>query len=479
MHVNSSLRAGPSTRRRPHATHVNSSLRAGATRHPGVWWRMAAIAVMVVSAACGKKGPPLAPFVRVPATVGNLSSQRVGNDLYVSFPVPSANVDGKQPADIAALEVYAVTATRPPATEEQREVATLVATLPVRPILPELPVAANGSAPPPIPLPPGVDRGSNAVVKETITPELLAPVELPVKEPVRDPGTVDDAEVVEPIGPLVAPPPTQLPRRHYFVIGVSPRGRKSDPSAPLSVPLETGSSAPGAPKVDYTETQLTVTWEPSPDARTSTIEPPPPPPKPSGNASSDTVKPSLPAPLTARSLGFNTEATRYHLFEATPTPGIEDPYAIAIPKPLTPQPLTATAFTMPGVVFGVERCFEVRPVDQIFGTPVIGPASPRTCVAPKDRFPPAAPKSLAAIAGAGAINLIWDANVEKDVAGYLVLRAESPGDTLQPITKEPVAAATFRDEAVRAGVRYVYAVVALDTAGNVSGESNRVEETAR
>ena len=192
-----------------------------------------------------------------------------------------------------------------------------------------------------------------------------------------------------------------------------------------------------------------------------------------------TVKPSGPAPLTAKSLGFNTEATTYHLFDVTSTGGSEDPYALSVPKPLTPQPLSTTEFTLPGVAFGVERCFEVRPVDQIFGTPVIGPASTRTCVTPKDQFPPAAPRSLAAIAGSGAINLIWDANVEKDVAGYLVLRGEAPGDTLQAIIKEPIAAATFRDESVRPGVRYVYAVVAVDTAGNASGQSNRVEETAR
>ena len=437
------------------------------------------LAAIVATIACGKKGPPLAPLVRVPAPVANLASQRVGNDLYVSFPVPSANVDGKQPADIASLEVYAVTSTRPPATKQQRDVATLVATLPVRPILPELPVPANGSAPPPMPIPPGVDRGATAVVRETITPELLEPVELPLEVRPRVAETAVEEDGLEPIGPLVAPPPTQLPRRHYFVVGISPRGRKSDPSAPLSVPLESGSSAPGAPKIDYTETQLTVTWAPSPDARTSTFVLPPPPPKPSGNASPATVKPSVPAPLAARSLGFNTEATRYHVYDAPSSVGTVDPYALVVPKPLTPQPLATTEFTLPSVTFGVERCFEVRAVDQIFGTQVIGPASPRTCVTPKDQFPPAAPRSLAVIAGSGVINLIWDANVEKDVAGYLVLRSEAPSDTLQAITREPVTAATFRDEGVRPGVRYLFAVVAVDTAGNVSGQSNRVEETAR
>ena len=434
--------------------------------------------ILAAAVGCGKKGPPLAPFVRVPATVGSVTGQRIGGDVYLSFPVPSTNVDGEQPADIAALEVYAVTSTRPPSTEEQREVATLVASVPVRPIMPELPVPENGSPPPPIPLPPGVDRGTTAVVRETLASDAFVPVELPLDERERVLAEVSrDTAGYVPMGPLVAPPPTQMPRRHYFVIGVSPRGRKSDASTPVSVPLESVASAPGAPTVDYSETQMTITWTPPPDARTSTFATPPPL-KPSTNASATTVKPALP-PLTARSLGFSTEATLYNLYETPANATPSDPYAIVLPAPLTPAPVAVPEFVIPSVTFGTERCFEVRPVDKIGEATVIGPASPRTCITPLDKFAPAAPRSLAGIAGPGSINLIWDANTEKDVIGYLVLRAEAPGDTLQPVTAQPIAAATYRDETVKPGVRYVYAVVAVDGAGNRSTESNRIEETAR
>ena len=439
--------------------------------------------LVTASAACGSKGPPLAPFVRVPATVTTVTGQRIGNDVYLSFAVPSANVDGRQPADIAALEVYAVTSTRPPATEEQREVATLVATVPVRPILPELPVPANGSAPPPLPLPPGVDRGSTAVVREAITPEMLTPVILPDRTRPEDAEDETEDTEVEAFGPLIAPAPTQLPRRHYFVVGVSPRGRKSVPSTPISVPLDTVTSAPGAPKVDFTETQMTITWTPSADARTSTFLLPPPVksgPKPPANASPSTVRPPpVLTPLPARSLGFSSEATTYHVYDVPSNASPADPDAITLPAPLTPQPVLVTELVMPNITFGVERCFEVRPVDKVGEATVIGPASPRTCSTPVDTFAPAAPRSLAAIAGSGSINLIWDANTESDIAGYLVLRADAPSDTLQPVTKEPVASAPYRDETVRPGARYVYSVVAVDRAGNRSPESNRIEETAR
>ena len=434
----------------------------------------------IVATGCGKKGPPLAPFVRVPATVSNVTAQRVGSDIYLSFPVPATNVDGQQPADITSLEVYAVTSTRPPATEDQRDLAALIATVPVRPILPELPPSANGSPPPPIPLPPGVDRGATAVVREPVTPEMLTPVEFP-EPPLRFRDTQQPAEdtEAEPFGPLVAPSPTQLPRRHYFVVGVSARGRKSDPSTPLSLSLETGSSAPGQPKVAYTESQMTVTWPPSPDARTSTFLLPPPV-KPT-NASPKNVTPSAPplAPLPARSLGFSSEATTYNLYLIPANASPAEPYDLKVPAPLTPQPLAVTEHVIPKVAFGEQQCFEVRAVDRVAGAAVISPPSPRTCITPKDTFPPAAPRSLAAIAGNAAINLIWDANSERDLAGYIVLRGEAPGDTLRPITTEPVAAATYRDETVKPGTRYVYAVAALDRAGNTSEQSNRVEETAR
>ena len=446
--------------------------------------RLAAVlilAALVVTAACGKKGPPLAPFSRVPSLITAVTPQRIGDDVYLSFKVPDTNADGQKPADIGELDVYAVTSTKPPATESQREVATLIATLPVRPILPEPPAAANGSPPAPaIPLPPGVDRGAAVAVKETVTAEARVAVELPVDRLI--PKVADLVEAETPVGALVAPAPTELPRRHYFVIAKSQRGRESLPSTPVSVPLEAGSSAPGAPVVTSTASELTISWPPSPDARTSTfLLPPSVKPTAGANATPSNTTPRVPPVLAVKSLGFNSQATTYHVFDVTPpaTPVEPDPYAIAQPAPITPAPVPGTELVIKGVTFGAERCFEVRPVDQLFGATVIGPASPRTCVTPKDTYAPVATKSLAAVAGAGVINLIWDANTETDLSGYIVLRGEAPGDTLQPITKAPVIEPSYRDESVRPGTRYVYVVVAVDRAGNSSAQSNRAEETAR
>jgi hypothetical protein len=443
------------------------------------------LALVAASVACGKKGPPLAPFSRVPGLITSVTPQRIGDDVYLTFTVPNQNADGQKPATLSEINIYAVTAATPPSTEAQREVAKIVATVPVHPILPEPPVSENGSAPPPVPLPPGVDQGATVSVREALTADARTPVELPVDRLIKPLPAIAEVAAME--GPLVAPAPTQLPRRHYFAVAVSPRGRESLPSTPVSVPLESGSSAPGEPTVTYTASDMTISWPPSPDARTSTfVLPPSVKPVAGANATPSNVTPRAPAPLSAKSLGFNSVATTYNLYDVTPPPaGADQPppdaFAVALPKPINPAPTPETEWPIKGVTFGVERCFEVRPVDQVFGTTVIGPASPRKCITPQDTFPPAAPKSLQAIAAPGVINLIWDANTEPDLGGYVVLRGEAPGDTLQAITTTPVTGTTYRDETVKPGTRYVYAIVAVDRAvpQNASPQSNRAEETAR
>jgi fibronectin type 3 domain-containing protein len=132
------------------------------------------------------------------------------------------------------------------------------------------------------------------------------------------------------------------------------------------------------------------------------------------------------------------------------------------------------------VSVGKEECFAVRSVLRV-GTVDVESDPVPICVTPRDTFPPAEPKGLSVVAGDGTMKLSWDANAEQDLAGYLVLRGEAPGETLQPLASEPLPGTSFEDKTVKPGVRYVYAIVAVDkaTPPNRSGPSPRVEETAR
>jgi hypothetical protein len=127
--------------------------------------------------------------------------------------------------------------------------------------------------------------------------------------------------------------------------------------------------------------------------------------------------------------------------------------------------------------WGAERCYEVRAVETVSGVAVESQPSPPACVTLTDTFPPPVPAGLTAVGTAGAINLIWEASAAPDLAGYRVLRGES-ADRLAPVTPEPIRDTSFRDE-LPAGERRVYAVEAVDQAGNASAPSATVEETAR
>jgi hypothetical protein len=439
--------------------HPSGSTLAGLTQGLGSLAGLALMAVMLTG--CGKKGPPLAPFPRVPAAPANVQIARVGEHVYISFTVPAANVDGQAPADIGTVELYGLTADTAPAAAIIRKLGDQVASFPVRPELPPPPPPTKaGEAPTQVKLPPGVSRGATAVAREELTSDLRVPVNI------VPPGDEPAPEVVEePLlaGPLVAITETTPTRRYYAAFASSPRGRSSAPSAVVSTPMGDGSGAPAAPEISYTEGALTLTWAAPPGAR------------------APVVAPAEPGLLPARPIVPPPAPTTYHVYAATPPPDNEDPYALTLPAPLSASPLAVTTMTIPGVTFGVERCFEVRAVDSVSNAPIVGPASPSGCVTPRDTFPPAAPKNLEAIAVVGAINLIWDANAEPDVAGYLVLRGDTAGATLQALTATPVPGPTYHDAAVKAGVRYAYVVVAVDNAApqNVSPQSNRVEETAR
>jgi hypothetical protein len=97
--------------------------------------RLAAVGLIAALAAsgCGKKGPPLAPFVRIPAGVEKITAARLGHEVYVTLTVPTTNIDTSVPIDIARLDVYGYTGRVAPTPARWPELGTVVASIPVVP----------------------------------------------------------------------------------------------------------------------------------------------------------------------------------------------------------------------------------------------------------------------------------------------------------------------------------------------------------
>jgi hypothetical protein len=90
--------------------------------------------------------------------------------------------------------------------------------------------------------------------------------------------------------------------------------------------------------------------------------------------------------------------------------------------------------------------------------------SEATSFRPVDTFPPAVPAGLSAVPGSRSIDLVWERNTEKDLAGYRVFRDGR-------LVAEGVTAPAWSDRDVKQGTKYQYQVSALDSAGNESAKS--------
>lgn len=448
--------------------------------------RCSFVLVLLLSGlACGQKGPPLAPLRPVPAVVSDLRAARLGDLVQLQFTVPAGNADGTKPADVARVDVFAVTGDavgpggRALTVRELETLATRVASLEIQPPPLVSEDDEEGETPAPaidVPVDPRPVQGAIVRVDETLTPALAATVfEHPEAERVAArlaAARGDEAEPDEPPVPstegsgrplLWMQPPDELSRA-YVVVPYSSRNLPGPPSGVLKVPFIPAPPTPPAPRVTHSATAYELAWDnPAgirlPIQRTVT----------DAIAKAEELLPSRPLVTMAPP----------HTYRVYELPAADAP-ASAATGPLNAAPLETPAFQQAGLQFGVSRCFALRTVEVRGNLTLESPLSPATCVTPSDTFPPLAPTGLTAVGSEGGVSLIWEPNAEPDVVGYLVLRG-LPGEALKPLMPEPVAGTTYRDTTAEAGVMYVYAVVAVDNAtpGNVSPESNRVQESAR
>lgn len=424
--------------------------------------------VSIVAIGCGKKGPPLAPIVHIPAAVQTISTRRLGSDVFVTLTVPEQNIDTSKPADVSRIDLFGYTGTAPPPRGRFLDGAVLVATVPVA-----LPPTPGGTE---VVVAPGESvQGAPVTIRDALTPDEL---------------------IDKPLPPLAAPRPSAIPtpataasgplRRFYMAIAFNDRGRNGPPSEVTELPLTLLPEPPVRVDVIYTADTVMVSWEPSGGLigflldQALTAEPPP----------FDETAARVADGPDATLANVPPGPTRYNIYrdvapDPLALPSRDDEVARAqtrIPVPVNTAPLDTLTFNEPVDLDERDRCYAVRAVRGLPPNAVEGDPSAQVCVTPIDVFPPSPPASLSADVAAGTITLSWEPNADADLAGYVVLRGEAASDTLTPLTGEtPIAEAKFIDDAVTPGVRYVYEVIAVD--GRVplpnTSVAARIEETAR
>jgi hypothetical protein len=429
----------------------------------------AALAVALCAAACGKKGPPLAPFVLIPAPVQTIAASRLGGDVFVTLTVPSENIDASLPVDIARIEVFGYTGRVAPTLARWTELGERVATIPV--VTP--PMGDDGIPVVPVSVTPGgVRPGAAVTILDSLTPDEL----------VQGPVAVVDPQLTPP--PVLGVTLPTVLQRFYLAVPFSRRGRPGPPGTQASLVLTRLPDRPPEVRASYTPAGVSLTWEPSGGLLGFLVDRPLAPellPFDVVVAPAATVSQPVDASVPLGPTSYSVYRVMAPDPLALPLPVVsvseDSPQQVAQPTPLTPAPLT-TLSTTDDLVFGRPRCYTVRAQRGA----VMSEPSPPACLTPIDVFPPAAPVGLAAVPSEGGISLIWEPNAELDLGGYLVLRLEAGDATLRQLTDRPIGETRYRDTSVQPGTRYTYSVVAVDSQlplPNISAQSALVEETSR
>ena len=445
------------------------------------------VALVLATVACGKKGPPLLPYQRQPAAAEVTAARRIGNDVYVTVTVPTANIDDSRPASVSEIEVYGVTAATAPPQSQFVSIAERVATIPVA--RDADPSDKSGTV---VPDPKtGALQGTSVTIRDSLTPEKMKPRELPAsatsgRDATRQaalsgrsaPQTVaagkPAAQEASSPSPAAAP---EAPRRFYMTIPFSARKRPGPPSKIVDVPMTSVPDKVLAIRATMKGRNVELAWEPAGGLvgflldRALPVETPPVDERPA--AASPGAKPQTQSGPTL----YNVYVELAPDTLALPAgPATESPPAAVPALPVNREPLAMLSFSEEVPFDERRRCYHVRAVRGSGAQRVEGEASERSCIVPVDTEPPAAPTGLLVTSDEGSISLRWEPNGEEDFRGYLVLRSEAGDDTLRLLTRDgPIADTKFTDSTVMSGRMYTYVVQAVDNRIPVPNVSDPTE----
>ncbi|MCJ7589394.1 MAG: hypothetical protein MUQ00_16090 [Candidatus Aminicenantes bacterium] len=408
-----------------------------------------------LTAGCGKKGPIQAPLVRIPQKVEEFKAFQRGDKIRLEWKLPATYPDGTVFSKPVEVEIWM--AVEDPVQEPETAAAKPAPTDGKPPAQAQAPATSTTAAQPgatqtapaqPAAIPAATPQTQAGQLPAT---SLVSPGELPL-EAFREKAVLassvkkDFAEAMpEPQGPASLPQSYEHPldfgrlkSRYTFAVCVKDHREKySEFSSRITLVPQILPLPPRGLKTTLSSDKILVSWEP-----------------PAANMDSST--PAL--------------VTGYDVYRSKGA----DPAQL-----LTSPPVKETAFEDRAFEFGAMYRYTVRAVAGEALPPVESGDSPAVEITPKDVFPPAPPTGLKTIAGQGFINLSWETNQEADLAGYRVWRRAASEEQFRPLTETPFLETNTSDRTVKPGIRYCYALTAVDKNGNESPQTPAVAETAR
>lgn len=388
----------------------------------------AALLLLALLPACGKKGDPLPPLRPTPAAVTGLRVAQRGEQVQVTFAAPQASTDG---ARLPVLEIEILVAL---GEGDFLKVARgrRIKAAPGEVLRESEPLPAPGTH---------LRIGARAFARGH-RGNLGEPASLVVVAPLVPPADLTANATAEGVtlswrGEVPAPLPTPTPKP----LGPRPEGTPSP-----SVTPPPGDLRPEKPEVGPPAPGVADPRPPSTDPTGAPVAGPTPPPTPK-----PTQTPFAPG---------------FYVYRRT--------VQTAFGPPLQPKAEQETTF-FDAVKPGESWCYVVRAVAS--SDPLVeSAASNEACVEVKDVVAPAAPVGLTALAQEAGIEVRWSSSLEGDVVAYRVYRMSRRG-RLEPIGEVKAPATRFLDQVPSDSGRVRYVVKAVDGAGNESAPTLPVDVT--
>ncbi len=371
-----------------------------------------AVAFLVILSffACGKKGPLLPPLVRAPQKAEGVAVAQSGAKILITWKNPLRYTDGTDLVSAPAVEIWVL--------EQPKAVAPPAA---VSPGVPAPEKGTPGGKPKPDRPGPRTkvsakDFGSKAKLAVTLAGDRMA-------EYLTDKGNAAGGFTYA--YPLSGKKPGDTALLFSLRIKDS-RGRASEFSEPAAIEPGIVPLPPDGLEAATVEEGVALSWK-----------------APAAN-----IDGTAPAAVSG-----------YRIFRRVK----DGPPVLANEKPVKELRYVDHKAEM-----GVPLSYVVRAATAEAGPLRESEDSAPVEIVARDTFPPAPPKGTMPVVGRGFIALSWEANTEKDLAGYRIRRREEGAGESVLLTAGPIIENAFQDTTVAPGRRYQYLLTAVDGAGNES-----------